>query len=59
MSTLVRKRSTVSLDLTAESVCRNLQEEFADDRVQRLKAMGELLNYNFQKVGGWVGGWEG
>ena len=48
MSTLVWKRSTVSSDLTADIVCRILQEEITDDRVQRLKAVGELLNYNFQ-----------
>ena len=48
MSTLVRKRSTVSSDLTADIVCRILQEEITDDKVQRLKAVGELLNYNFQ-----------
>ena len=48
MSTLVRKRSTVSSDLTADIVCRILQEEITDDRVQRLKAVGELLNCNFQ-----------
>ena len=48
MTTLVRKRSTVSSDLTAESVCRIFQEEIADDRVQRLNASGELFNYNFQ-----------
>ena len=48
MSTLVRKRSTVSSDLTADIVCRILQEEITDDRVQRLKAVGELLNYKFQ-----------
>ena len=48
MSTLVRKRSTVSSDLTADIVCRILQEEITDDRVQRLKAVGELLDYNFQ-----------
>ena len=35
-------------DLTAESVCRILQEEISDDRVLRLKASGELFNYNFQ-----------
>ena len=51
MSTLVRKRSTVSSELTAESVCRILQEEIADDRVRRLKASGELFNYNFQSGG--------
>ena len=48
MSTLVRKRSTVSSDLTADIVCRILREEITDDRVQRLKAVGELLNCNFQ-----------
>ena len=42
------KRSTVSSDLTAESVCRILQQEITDDRVRRLKAVGELFNYNFQ-----------
>ena len=47
MSTLVRKRSTVSSDLTADIVCRILQEEITDDRVQRLKAVGELSNCNF------------
>ena len=48
MSTLVWKRSTVSPDLTADIVCRILQEEITDDRVQRLKAVGEHFNYNFQ-----------
>ena len=48
MSTLGRKRSTVSSDLTADIVCRIFQDEITDDRVQRLKAVGELLNYNFQ-----------
>ena len=48
MSTLVRKRSTVSSDLSAASVCSILQEEITDDRVLRLKASGELFNYNFQ-----------
>ena len=48
MSTLVRKRSTVCSDLTADIVCRILHEEITDDRVQRLKAVGELFNYNFQ-----------
>ena len=47
MSTLVRKRPTVSSDLTADIVCRFFQEEITDDRVQRLKAVGELFNNNF------------
>ena len=51
MSTLVRKRSTVSSDLTAESVYRILQEKITDDRARRLKASGELFNYNFQSGG--------
>ena len=51
MSTLVRQRSTVSSDLTAESVRRILQEEITDDRVRRLKASGDLFNYNFQSGG--------
>ena len=37
MSTLVRKRSTVSSDHTADIVFRILQEEITDGRVQRLR----------------------
>ena len=39
----------MSSDLTADIVCRILQEEITDDQVQRLKAVGDLFNYNFQR----------
>ena len=38
----------MSSDLTADIVCRILHEEITDDRVQSLKAVGELFIYNFQ-----------